>query len=235
MTAIREASAEERVAIVTGASRGIGLATVRALARCGYAVVVDYAHDQRAAESSVDMVLATNGTAVAVRADVADELDVQRLFTETIDAFGGVDVVVHVASGQVVAVPVGEVEVDEFDDLCRINTRAPLLVSREAARRLRDGGTLVNLSTAYEATSQSAYGLYVATRAAAEVLTRTLAVELRHRSIAVVGVALDVDRPCEPDVVADVVARLVADGGHRLTGQVLRVDDPRVRTRRPSG
>ena len=61
----------------------------------GYAVVVDYLHDQRAAESTVELVLADNGVAVAVRADVADEVDVQRLFAETIDLFGGIDVVVH--------------------------------------------------------------------------------------------------------------------------------------------
>ena len=77
-----------RVAIVTGGSRGVGQATIRRLAASGYAVVVDYLHDQRAAESTVEAILADNGDAVAVRADVADDLDVERLFAETAAAFG---------------------------------------------------------------------------------------------------------------------------------------------------
>src|SRR6185312_5759928 len=84
-----------RVAIVTGGSRGVGRATIGRLAARGYSVVVDYLHDQRAAEATVETVLAGRGTAMAVRADVTDDLDVQRLFAETIVAFGCVDVVVH--------------------------------------------------------------------------------------------------------------------------------------------
>ena len=89
MTTPLDGAPAGRVAIVTGGSRGVGRATVRSLASRGYAVVVNYLHDQRAAESTVEAILADNGTAVAVRADVADELDVERLFAETIEAFGG--------------------------------------------------------------------------------------------------------------------------------------------------
>jgi 3-oxoacyl-[acyl-carrier protein] reductase len=109
------------VAIVTGGSRGVGRALARALAGRGYAVVISYAQDQAAAEAAVEAILAANGTALAVRADVTDELDVERLFDETIEAFGGVDVVVHTAP------------------------RGIPLVDRQAARRLRHGGAIVDV------------------------------------------------------------------------------------------
>jgi len=107
------------VAIVTGGSRGIGREIARALARRGAAVVVVYTGDQIAAEAVVDQILAADGTALAVRADVSDELDVERLFDETEAMLGGVDLVVHGAM------------------------RDPAVVDRHAARRLAPGGTIV--------------------------------------------------------------------------------------------
>jgi 3-oxoacyl-[acyl-carrier protein] reductase len=196
-------------------------------------VVVDYLHDQRAAESTVETVLAGRGAAVAVRADVADDLDVERLFAETIAAFGGVDVVVHTVAGRVTTDSVAEADLDEFDGLCRLNTRATFVVNRQAARHLRHGGAIVNLTGAAGGSCLPTHGLYAATRAATDVLTRALALELRERDITVNAVSLDVDRPCAPDRVADVVAYLLSDHGHRVTGQVLRLDDPIARFRRP--
>jgi len=211
---------ERRVAIVTGGSRGVGRATIQRLAARGYRVVVNYLHDRRGAESVVDLVLGASGDAVAVRADIGDELDIARLFAETIYAFGGVDVVVHTVGAPVTATAVADADVAEIDELCRINLRATLIVNRQAARDLRAGGVLVNLASAV---SPPAYGLYEATRAATDVLTRTLAAELRHRAITVAAVALEVGRPCDPDRVAEVVALLVSDRGRTLTGQVLRL------------
>lgn len=213
-----------RVAIVTGGSRGVGRATIRRLAARGYAVVVDYIHDQREAESTVDTVLADHGVAVAVRADVADELDVERLFGETIEIFGGVDVVVHAVGNRVIATAVAEVDLADFDALLRINTRAMLIVNREAARRLRHGGAIVNLCSTASGSSLPTYGLYVATKAATAVLTRALALELRQREITVNAVSIAADIPCTPGRVADVVAYLLGGPGHHLTGQVLGVD-----------
>jgi len=216
-----------RVAIVTGGSRGVGRAAIRLLAARGYAVVVNYLHDQRAAESTVEAILSDKGAAVAVRADVADDLDVQRLFAETIAAFGGIDVVVHAVGSPVTTAPVAEVDLDVFDALVRINTRATFIVNREAARHLRNGGAIVNLTSSADSLSLTAYGLYAATKAATDVLTRALALELRERDITVNAVSLEVDLPCAPNRVADVVAYLLSDHGHRLTGHVLRVGDSR--------
>jgi 3-oxoacyl-[acyl-carrier protein] reductase len=217
------------VAIVTGGSRGVGRATISRLAAGGYAVVVNYLHDQRAAESTVEAILAGNGDAVAVRADVADDLDVERLFAETAAAFGGIDVVVHTVGGRITATPLAEADLDEFDALVRISTRATFVVNREAARHVRNGGAIVNLSSSAEGPSLMTHGLYAAIKAATEVLTRALALELRERNITVNAVSLDVHRPCAPDRVADVIAYLLSDHGRRLTGQVLGVGDLELR------
>jgi 3-oxoacyl-[acyl-carrier protein] reductase len=216
-----------RVAIVTGGSRGVGRATIRLLAARGYAVVVNYLHDQRAAESTVEAILTDKGAAVAVRADVADDLDVQRLFAETIAAFGGIDAVVHAVGSPVTTAPVAEVDLDVFDALVRISTRATFVVNREAARHLRNGGAIVNLTSSADSLSLTAYGLYTATKAATDVVTRALAIELRERDITVNAVCIEVHTPCAPNRVADVVAYLLTDHGHRLTGHMLRVDDSR--------
>jgi 3-oxoacyl-[acyl-carrier protein] reductase len=215
-----------RVAIVTGGSRGVGRATIRLLAARGYAVVVNYLHDRRAAESTVEAILAENSDAVAIRADVADDLDVERLFAETIAVFGGIDVVVHALGSPVTATPVAEFDLDVLDALVRINTRAAFIVNRAAARHLRNGGAIVNLTSSANSSSLPAYGLYAATRAATDVLTRALALELRERDITVNAVSLEVNVPRAPDRVAGVVAYLLTDRGHRLTGHVLRIDDP---------
>jgi 3-oxoacyl-[acyl-carrier protein] reductase len=217
------------VAIVTGGSRGVGRATTRRLAACGYAVVVNYLHDQRAAESTVEAILADNGNAVAVRADIADDLDVNRLFAETIAAFGGIDVVVHAAGSRITASAVTEAGLDEFDALVRINTRATFVVNQEAARHLRNSGAIINLSRTAEGSSLRTHGLDTATKASTDALTRALALQLHERDITVNAVVLEIDRPCAPDQVADVIAYLLTEQGHRITGQVLRVGDPRLR------
>ena len=224
-----------RVAIVTGGSSGVGQATIRRLAASGYAVVVNYRNRQRAAESTVETILANNGDAVAVRADIADDLDVQRLFAETIAAFDGIDVVVHTADSRNTAAPVTEVDLDEFDALLRTNTRATFVVNREAARRLRNGGAIVNLSSSPGGSSLRTHGVYAATKAITDVLTRALALELHERDITVNALSLEAGRSCAPDRVADVIAYLLSDQGHRLTGQVLRVGDPGSRLWIPGG
>jgi 3-oxoacyl-[acyl-carrier protein] reductase len=230
MTTALNGSPASRVAIVTGGSRGVGGATARRLAACGYAVVVDYLHDQRAAELTVEAVLADCGDALAVRADVIDDVDVRRLFAETIAAFGGVDAVVHTAGARPAAGPVTGASPDEFDTLIRLSTRAAFVVNREAARHLRNGGAIVNLSTVADGPALRTHGLHVAAKAVTSVLTRALALELRDRDIAVNAVAPAADQPCLPERVTDVIAYLLSDRGHRLSGHILRVGDATPRS-----
>jgi 3-oxoacyl-[acyl-carrier protein] reductase len=120
---------------------------------------------------------------------------------------------------------VTDIDLEEFDALCRINTRATLIVNREAARRLRTGGAIVNLTSAAVGAALPNHCADAATTAATEVLTRMLALELRERDITVNGVALAVDGPCAPNRIADAVAYLVGDDGHGLSGHMIRIDE----------
>jgi NAD(P)-dependent dehydrogenase (short-subunit alcohol dehydrogenase family) len=128
---IRRGSSSEGVAIVTGGVCGVGLEVARALAGRGFAVVIAYATDQSLAERIVEEILAANGLAIAVRAELTDELDVERLFTETLEAFGHVDVVVDAAR--------------------RAGPQRAGLLRRHAARYLTAEGQIVDLTEAVDA------------------------------------------------------------------------------------
>jgi 3-oxoacyl-[acyl-carrier protein] reductase len=224
MANARHGRAESRVAIVTGGSRGVGRETIDRLVSLGYAVVVNYVHDQRTAESTVEAVLAARGTAVAIRADVADDLDVERLFDQTVETFGAVDAVVHAVRGHVTPASLTELALEEFDALCRTNLRATFIVNQLAARHVRNGGAIVNLSGSVGAAAFPSYGAHVATTAAIDALTRTLALDLRQRDITVNAVSVEIGEPCSPRRLADVIAYLLSSDGHGITGHALRLD-----------
>jgi 3-oxoacyl-[acyl-carrier protein] reductase len=156
---------DDAVAVVTAGSCEIGRQIARKLASRGYAVVVVYLRDQGGAEAAVEEILAANGTALAVRADVTDELDVERLFDETTAAFGGVDVVVHTTA------------------------RGTSVLNHHAARQLRHGGAIVDVSSS-------------------EAITPVLADELRARDITVNGVAPGLEPPGAQHDIADLLVLL---------------------------
>jgi 3-oxoacyl-[acyl-carrier protein] reductase len=215
---------EYRVAIVTGGSRGIGGETVHRLAKLGYAVIVNYAHHQQTAESIVEAILADNGAAVAVRADVADELDVERLFAVTLETFGAIDAVVHAVPGHVPTGTVTNFALDALDAVYKAGLRTTFLVNRAAAHHVREGGAIVNLACAVCGSSLPAYGAFATVSAATEALVRVLADELLARNVSVNGVSVVIDRLSALGSVVDLIIYLLGTGGHGVTGQVFRMD-----------
>jgi 3-oxoacyl-[acyl-carrier protein] reductase len=208
---------------VTGGSYGVGREVVLELAARGYAVVVGYDDDQHAATSAVGEALAMGGTALAVRADVADELDVDRLFAETIEAFGGIDIVIHAAAPVVPEPePVADDDLARFDAVLRTDVRGTFIVDRQAVHQLRDGGAIVNLSgTGLASPSDLAHA---ASRSAVEAMTRALAHRHRGRDITVNAVAPLAKGPAVVEAMVRVVTLLVGPDGRGLDGQVIRVD-----------
>jgi 3-oxoacyl-[acyl-carrier protein] reductase len=236
-----------RSAIVTGASRGIGAAIAERLARDGFAVVVNYAGNAVAAQSLVGKITSAGGRAITFRADVGDTAAVTAMFDAAETAFGGIDVLVNNA-GIMTLSPIAETTDDTFDRIVATNLKGTFNTLREAARRLRDGGRIVNFSTSVVGLRLETYGVYAATKAAVESLTAILAKEMRGRSITVNAVApgptatdlfLDgkspeliermakmnpMERLGTPADIAAAVAFLAGPDGGWINGQVLRAN-----------
>jgi 3-oxoacyl-[acyl-carrier protein] reductase len=179
----------QRVAIVTGGSRGIGRETVSRLAADGFALVVVYAGRSADAQAAVEEVTAKGGRAVAIQADIADEQAVSGVFDRAEQEFGGVDVVVNAAGVMNPGTPLVELSLDEFDRIHRTNVRGAFVVAQQAARRLRRGGAIVFFSSTVTRLRQPGYSAYGSSKGAVETMTLILARELRGRDITVNAVA----------------------------------------------
>jgi 3-oxoacyl-[acyl-carrier protein] reductase len=241
-----DTTTDGRVAIVTGASGGIGRSVAERLAADGMRVVVNFAGNADAAEEAVGAITAAGGTATAVRADVADADEVAALFDRTEELYGGVDVVVH-AAGIMLLSPLAELSLDDLDRMHRTNVRGTFVVDQQAARRLRSGGAIVNFSSSVVKLALPSYTAYAATKGAVDAMTLILAKELRGRDITVNAVApgptatplfLDgkdqgtidhlasmapLERLGTPDDIAEAVA-FVAGPARWINGQVLYVN-----------
>jgi len=236
-----------KIAIVTGGSRGIGAAIADRLAEEGFTVVVNYAGNADAAEKLVMRIEAAGGKALTAQADVSDPAAVARMFDTAEGAFGGVDVLVN-SAGIMPLANIAETADATFDRVVAVNLKGTFNTLREAAQRLRSGGRIINLSTSQVGLLHPTYGAYAATKAAVEALTHVLSKELRGRSITVNAVAPGptatdlffqgkshdvIDRlaklaPLErlgtPQDIASVVAFLAGPDGGWINGQVLRAN-----------
>ncbi|WP_144110632.1 SDR family oxidoreductase [Paraburkholderia sp. BCC1886] len=236
-----------RVAIVTGASRGIGAAVAQRLAKDGLAVVINYASSATEADALVAELKAGGGHAIAVKADVANPDDVRRLFDITEKQLGKVDVLVNNA-GVLKMLPLAETSDALYDQTFGINVRGTFNTLREAAGRMNDGGRIVNFSSTTLALNMPGYAIYNATKAAVEAFTHVFAKELRGRNITVNAVApgpvatslfLDgktdeqiktfsnmppLQRLGQPDDIASVVSFLAGPDAGWVNGQVLRAN-----------
>jgi 3-oxoacyl-[acyl-carrier protein] reductase len=184
----REEAMKKRVAIVTGASRGIGKAVAERLAKDGYAVVVNYASSAVEAEQVVGSIQAQGGEAVAIKADVSDPEQVEHLFAETLEKFGSVDAVVQ-NSGIMPLSPIGKADVETFDKVINVNLRGTFLVLSHASQHISTGGRIIAFSSSVLTKSFPSYGPYIASKAGVEGLVHVLANELRGRNVTVNAVA----------------------------------------------
>lgn len=237
----------KKVAIITGASRGIGAAIAERLANDGFAVVINYANSATEAEALVAKLQAAQHAAIAVRADVSKSADVRRLFDETEQKLGKVDVLINNA-GMLQTAALADTSDELFEQTFSINVRGTFNTLREAATRLNDGGRVVNFSSTTVVMNLPNYAVYSGSKAAVEVLTPIFAKEMRGRNITVNAVAPGpvatdlffngkteaqiqhfanmppLQRLGQPDDIASAVAFLVGPDGGWVNGQVLRAN-----------
>ena len=236
-----------KVAIVTGASRGIGSAVAERLARDGFSVIVNYSGSVEAADALVRKIGESGGRALAVKADVSDARAVREMFETTVSKFGGVDVLVNNA-GIMALSNIADTDDASFDKQIAINLKGTFNALREGAKRLRSGGRIINFSSSVVGLLQPTYAVYAGTKAAVEAMTSVLAKELRGRNITVNAVApgptatdlflkgkpqavvdhlaklAPLERLGEPDDIARAVSFLAGPDGAWINGQVLRAN-----------
>ncbi|HWY96234.1 MAG TPA: SDR family oxidoreductase [Steroidobacteraceae bacterium] len=237
----------QKVALVTGASRGIGSAVAERLARDGFTVIVNYSESAAPAEALVHEIEQAGGRALAAKADISDADSVRRMFDAAEAAFGGVDVLVNNA-GVMTLAPIADSDDASFDRHIAVNLKGTFNTLREAAKRLRSGGRIINFSSSVVGMLMPTYGVYAATKAAVEAMTSVLAKEVRGRNITVNAVApgptatdlflkgkpqdvvdrmakmAPLERLGQPSDIADVVSFLAGPGAAWVNGQVLRVN-----------
>ena len=233
--------------IVTGASRGIGRAVAIRLARDGFAVAVNYAGNATKAQEVVTEIKSSNGHAIAIQGDVANVSDVDSLFKKTIDAFGGINVVVNCAGIMPIS-PISEGNLELFDKVIATNLRGTFVVLGKASQTVSTGGRIIAFSSSVIAMAFPTYGPYIASKAGVEGLVRVLANEMRGRSITVNAVApgpvatelfltgkaeeqIDqlrklspLERLGQPEDIANVVSFLAGPEGGWVNGQILRAN-----------
>lgn len=236
-----------KVAIVTGASRGIGAAVAERLAVDGFAVVVNFSGDQRPADALVSKIERAGGRALAHGADVSSGPAMKGMFDAAEKRLGGVDVLVNNA-GIMQLATLADADDGLFDRHIAVNLKGVFNGLREAARRMRGGGRIISFSSSVVGLYQPTYAIYAATKAGVEAMTHVLAKELRGRDITVNAVApgptgtelflkgktpeavdrlaklAPLERLGEPRDVASVVAFLAGPDGGWVNGQVLRAN-----------
>jgi len=237
---------EKKVALVTGGSGGIGSEIARRLAREGAAVVLTYAAGKEAAAKVVAQIQAEGGDARAVCADISEPDDINALFRAVLEQHGRLDIVINNA-GVIAPGPIAAVTEEVYAKVFDVNVRGALLVLREAAKALKDGGRVINISSTMVGAPIAGAALYAASKASLEAFSRVLSKEAGPRGITVNALRLGATVPGmfakapperqaafaeaspfkrlgTPQDAADVIAFLVSEGGRWVTGQTITVD-----------
>ncbi|ACX62560.1 SDR family oxidoreductase [Paenibacillus sp. Y412MC10] len=236
-----------KVAIVTGASRGIGREIAERLAENGAKVVVNYASSPAKAEEVVGRIKQGGGEARAIQADISQVAEIERLFRETIEAYGGIDILVNNA-GIMTTKPIAAMTEEDFDQQFAINVKGTYFAIQQAFRHMNSGGRIINFSTSVAGQMFPTYSVYAGTKGAVEQFTRQLAKEFGPKGITINAVAPGpvntelftvgkseeqiagivkmnaFGRLGEPDDIAGVVLFLASEESKWITGQTLRVN-----------
>lgn len=236
-----------KVAIVTGASRGIGREMAERLAENGVKVVINYASSPAKAEEVVSAIKQSGGEARAIQADISQVAAIERLFGETIEAYGGIDILVNNA-GIMTTKPVAAMTEEDFDQQFAINVKGTYFAIQQAFHHMNSGGRIINFSTSVVGQMFPAYSVYAGTKGAVEQFTRQLAKEFGPKGITINAVAPgpintelftvgkseeqiagivsmnSFGRLGEPDDIAGVVLFLASEESKWITGQTLRVN-----------
>ena len=244
MTADGDAGDRVRIALVTGGTGGMGRVIAAQLAADGFDVAVAYAGSVDLADAAVKEIAEQGRRGAAFAADIADEDAVSAVFDAVEDRFGHLDVVVHTAAINRPAA-LTDLDLADFDEIHRVNVRGTFVVDQQAAQRVRDGGSIVNVSSSMVRVAPPALGAYAASKSAVDTLTRILAKELRGRDITVNAVAPGptataaflnstsaeeqqqlaalppLGRLGRPEDIASVVSFLVGPTGRWVNGQVV--------------
>jgi 3-oxoacyl-[acyl-carrier protein] reductase len=238
---------EEKVAIITGSSRGIGRVVAEQLADLGAKVVINYSTNRQKADEVVEGITKKGGKALALQADLSKLSDVEKLFVKTIDAFGKVDILINNA-GLMITKPLADVAEDDFDKQFAVNVKGTFFACQQAMKHMENKGRIVNFSTSVAGQMFPTYSVYAGTKGAVEQFTRQLAKEFGFKQITINAVApgpvntelfkvgkteqqIDVmkkmnafGRIGEPEDIANVIEFLVSDKSQWVTGQILRVN-----------
>ncbi len=236
-----------KVAIVTGASRGIGREIAERLAQNGAKVVVNYASSPAKAEEVVSAIEQSGGEARAIQADIRQVAAIERLFGETIEAYGGIDILVNNA-GIMTNKPIAAMTEEDFDQQFAINAKGTYFAIQQAFQHMNSGGRIINFSTSVVGQMFPAYSVYAGTKGAVEQFTRQLAKEFGPKGITINAVApgpINTElftigkseeqitgianmnafgRLGEPDDVAGAVLFLAGEESRWITGQTIRVN-----------
>lgn len=236
-----------KVAMVTGASRGIGRQVAIQLAKAGAKVVVNYSSSREKADEVVKTIEQFGGQAAAIRADVSKVAEVEALFSETLERFGRVDILINNA-GVMANVTISDVTEEIFDQHFALNVKGTYFACQQAMKHMAPGGTIINFSTSISGAMLPTYSLYAATKGAVEQLTRQLAKEFGPKDITINCIAPGqvatelflngkspelVDsyrrmnafgRLGEPEDIANAVELFVSDQARWITGQTIRVN-----------
>jgi 3-oxoacyl-[acyl-carrier protein] reductase len=239
-------SLKNKVAIVTGSSRGIGAEIAQTLAGAGAKVIVNYMVNRKAAEAVCAAITKAGGESLAVRADVSHSVEARILFDAAIGRFNRVDILVNNA-GLLLSRKIADITDDEFDRVMSVNTKGVFYTLREAATRLADGGRVISMSSTVTRLMLANYGAYAASKGAVEQLTRVFAKEVGKRGITAnivspgpVNTEMFISgkseetikrmanmsfqgRVGEPEDIARVVLFLVSDEAGWMTGQNISV------------